>query len=54
MPASPELAGRKLPIGTGTKEKKQIEHQAALWHGPVVNSQHQNWRYDGGYGPPSR
>jgi len=29
MPASPELAGRKIPIGIGTEEKKQLEHQAA-------------------------
>src|SRR5690242_18055476 len=28
MPASLELAGRKIPIQIGTEDKKQIEHQA--------------------------
>jgi HSP20 family protein len=29
MPASPELAGRKIPIEVDTEEKKRLEHQAA-------------------------
>ena len=29
MPASPELAGRRIPIEISTGEKKQLEHQAA-------------------------
>jgi HSP20 family protein len=28
MPASPELVGRKIPIGVEMEDKKQIEHQA--------------------------
>jgi HSP20 family protein len=29
MPASPELAGRKIPIEVDMEEKKQLEHRAA-------------------------
>jgi HSP20 family protein len=29
MPASPELAGRKIAVEIGTEEKKKLEHQAA-------------------------
>jgi HSP20 family protein len=29
MPASPELAGHKIPIEIDTEEKKRLEHQAA-------------------------
>jgi|SRR5579875_692037 HSP20 family protein len=28
MPASPELAGRRIPVGVDKEEKGQIEHQA--------------------------
>jgi HSP20 family protein len=28
MPASPELAGRKIPIEIGTEERKRLEHKA--------------------------